>query len=111
MCTCTDIIEAICSSIIIPFRYECLQNIQAESDVCLASETPCLYTETHVHRICSTKTHTNANNNRNYLNHALQLYSRAHAVSSPSCVVLQSILCSTFDMCVTILCSAAVHLV
>ena len=38
MCACTDIIEAICSSIIIPFRYESLQNIQA--DVCLASENP-----------------------------------------------------------------------
>ena len=41
MCTCTDIIEAISSSIIISFRYECLQIIQAES--------PGLYTETHIH--------------------------------------------------------------
>ena len=48
MCTYTDIIEAICSSIMIPFRYECLQNIQA--DVCLASESLGLYTETHIHR-------------------------------------------------------------
>ena len=40
MCTCTDIIEAIFSSIIIPFmiRYECLQNIQA--DLYLAIESP-----------------------------------------------------------------------